>query len=150
MKMSPELKKAQENMQPGNITADGFLGDEDRPIVDIIEADEEEMNKLEIDYAGLVSLMKYFTEEGKKGLGEPITVDDKYIVKVDETRGFLPCPFEDGIFRKLNTTVTNKNNNLSISYSDLTIHLLEKHHFHQGKGSSFRIEPKQIKMIFDI
>jgi hypothetical protein len=150
MKMTPELKKAFENMQPGVITADGFLGDDDRFLVDIIEKDEEKMNELELEYDTVVKKMRYFMEEGRKGLGESVKVDNKWLVRVDEARGFLPCPFEDGIFRKINVTITNLDINESLTYSDLVVHLLEKHHFHQGLGSFFRIEPKKIKLIFDI
>ena len=53
MKMTPELTKAQENMRPGEITADGFLGNDKRPLVDIIEADEERLQSLEVELLGL-------------------------------------------------------------------------------------------------
>ncbi len=39
MKMTPELRRAQDNMAPGVISASGFLGHDTRPIADIIEAD---------------------------------------------------------------------------------------------------------------
>jgi len=38
MKLTPEYASAQESMKPGKITAEGFLGDDDRNIVDIITA----------------------------------------------------------------------------------------------------------------
>lgn len=148
MKMTPELKKAKDNMQPGEITSEGFLGDDKRELVDIIEQDEEMMETLGIDYTDLAEKMHYVMNEGRKGLGEPTKVDGKWDVRVDESRGFLACPFEDGIFRKINVIVKNMENNEEIIFTDMSVHLLEKHHFHQGKGTNFRLNPKKLKKVF--
>jgi hypothetical protein len=150
MKMSPELQKAQENMTPGIITADGFMGDDHRPLVDIIEADEERFQSLGLTFEQTAEKMTRLLAEGRKGLGDPITVDDRWLVKVDEARGFLPCPFEDGIFRKITATVTLKRSQRTISYSELSLHLLSVHHFLEGKGSSFRLEPEEIKQVLEL
>jgi hypothetical protein len=151
MKMSPEFTRAQENMQPGVITSDGFLGDDSRPLVDIIAADEGEMKRVGLDFDETVELMRHLLDEGRKGLGEPVTVDGKWIVQVFEARGFLASPFEDGIFRKINAQVTRvvdgKPGTESILYSDLSLHLIEKYHFFQGRGASFRLTPGEIKKV---
>jgi hypothetical protein len=154
MWMSPEYAKAQENMQPGEITADGFLGDDNRPIVDIIQADEGEMSRLGVSFEDAVARMRYLMREGQKGLEEPVTVGDRWIVRVSEARGFLPSPFEDGIFRKVNAEVEHAPDGNSTGdrlwYTELSLHLMEKYHFLQGKGSSFRIEPSQIKKVLEL
>ena len=89
MKMSPKYTKAQANMEPGVITSDGFLGDDRRPIVEIISDDEAGMKRAGLDFDETVALMRHLMEEGRKGLGEPVTVDGKWIVQVFEARGFL-------------------------------------------------------------
>jgi hypothetical protein len=154
MKMSPEYKKAQDNMQPGVITADGFLGDDNRNIVDIIEADEEEFARLGLDFDEVVERLRHLLEEGRKGLGEPVTIDGKWIVTTTEARGHLASPFEDGIFRKVNAYIehapggTPDGTNLLVS--DLALHLLEKNHFLQGRGAPFRMEPETIKAVLEL
>ncbi|WGS64029.1 hypothetical protein [Marinitoga aeolica] len=150
MKMTPEFQKAQANMQPGIITADGFLGDDDRNLIDIIIEDEELLSSLNCDVETIIEKLKYLKEKGEKGLGEPITVDGKWEVQVGEARGHLPCPFEDGIFRKVVTKVVNLKNNESIIFSDLSLHLIEKHHFFQGKGSPFRLDPAKLVRVLEI
>lgn len=147
MKMTPEQIKAQENMKPGKITADGFLGDDDRNIVDIIQEDEASFARLGLDFKEVAEFMRKLVKEGLKGLGESI-VHGKWEIKIDEARGFLPCPYQDGVFRKRVATVKNLKNNEQIIFSDLSIHLLEKHHFLQGRGSKFRLEPEKIKKAF--
>jgi hypothetical protein len=154
MKMSPEYKKAQDNMQPGVITADGFLGEDNRNIVDIIEADEEEFSRLGLEFEAVVERLRHLLEEGRKGLGEPVTVDNSWIVTTTEARGHLASPFEDGIFRKVNALIEHapggKSDGRTLLISDLSLHLMEKNHFLQGRGASFRIEPEQIKRVLDL
>jgi hypothetical protein len=154
MKMGPVYQKAQQNMQPGVITSDGFLGDDPRPVVDIIEADEEKMAALGLEFDDVVSRLRQLLEAGKKGLGEPVTIENRWIVRVDEARGHLASPFEDGIFRKVNATVQKAPGGTptgeTLLFSELALHLIDKHHFFQGKGSPFRIEPERLKAILEL
>jgi hypothetical protein len=150
MKMSPEYVRAQENMRPGVITSDGFLGDDTRPIVEIIADDEAHIESLHLDFETVGEQMRRLMDEGRKGLGEPVTIE-KWIVQIFEARGHLPSPFQDGIFRKVNAKVTLAESGSptghSLLYSDLSLHLLEKYHFLQGRGSAFRLEPRTIKRV---
>ena len=150
MKMSPEYTKAQENMQPGVITSDGFLGDDTRNIVDIIEADEEEFARLGLDFDHVVATLRNLMEAGRKGLGEPVTIEDRWVVTTSEARGHLASPFEDGIFRKVNALIKNTADESELLVSDLSLHLIEKNHFLQGKGAPFRIEPEAIKKVLEL
>ena len=137
-------------MQPGVITADGFLGDDRRPIVDIIADDEAHLQRLHLDFDEVAQRMHHLLDEGRKGLGEPVTVE-RWIVQVDEARGHLASPFEDGIFRKINARVTlvedGKPSGKAILYSALSLYLMEKYHFLQGTGSSFRLDPAAIRQV---
>jgi len=147
MKMTPELKKARENMEPGIITAEGFLGTDSRNLSTIIDEDTQLLRNFNLDSADLAAKLRYFMEEGRKGLGEPRTVDGIWLVKIDEARGVLPCPWEDGIFRKVNVTVARKETGEEIVFTDLSIHLLEVHGFLEGRGSSFRLEPESVRNV---
>ncbi|MBN2735879.1 MAG: hypothetical protein JXR70_02785 [Spirochaetales bacterium] len=150
MKLSPDQKKVSEKMRPGVITQGGFLGDDTRLLPEIIQKDEERMEYLKTDWDMVSKVLRRFLKEGKKGLGEPITIDEKWLVKVDESRGFLPCPFGDGLHRKTTVTLKNKTNDKSLVYTALTLHLLKNHHFLQGKGSFFRLEPDTLKEVLEL
>ncbi|MFW6214663.1 MAG: hypothetical protein ACOC45_01830 [Alkalispirochaetaceae bacterium] len=151
MWMTPEYKKAQENMQPGVITSDGFLGDDSRNILEIINDDEQEMSRLGLDFDEAADKLRELLNKGREGLGEPMTVEDNWIVQVYEARGRLPSPFEDGIFRKVNAQIEyapgGKRAGEQMLVSDLSLHLMKKWHFLQGKGSSFRIDPLKLKKV---
>ncbi|MCG8453565.1 MAG: hypothetical protein MI717_10340 [Spirochaetales bacterium] len=150
MKMTPELRKAQENMSPGYITAEGFLGNDRRSLSTILDEDAQVMRKLGIDPVAVAQQLRHFMEEGRKGLGEPRTVDGEWLVKTDEARGKLPCPWEDGVFRKINVTVERKDTGEKIFYTDLSIHLLEAHGFLEGRGSTFRLNLESIKHVLKL
>ncbi|WP_455383713.1 hypothetical protein [Salinispira pacifica] len=154
MKMSPEYVKAQANMQPGVITQDGFLGNDNRNLTDIIEQDEELMTSVGLEWETVVSRMRHLLKEGRKGLGEPVTVDGNWLVQVSEARGFLASPFEDGIYRKVNAEVQlapgGKPTGDKLYYSELSLHLLDKFHFLQGRGSPFRLEPATVKKVLEL
>ncbi len=147
MKMTPEMLRAQERMAPGVITAQGFLGYDPRNVAEIIAEDEYYCALHDIEIDRLVAKMRELQEAGQMGLGEAITVAPYWEVRVNEARGVLPCPFSDGVYGKINTIVKDKQSGRELVFSDLTTHLIEAHHFFQGKGSPFRNEPEDYVRI---
>jgi hypothetical protein len=152
MKMTEELKKAQANMQAGVLTLEGFLGFDHRDLATIIQHDEEKFARLNLDWEIVAKTMRDILKKGSDGLGEPITIEP-WLVRVDETRGTLPSPWTgDGIFHKVNCEVRRLNKDGKpegkiMLYNELSLHLFEKHHFLQGRGSHFRLEPADIKTV---
>ncbi len=136
-------------MTPGLITAEGFLGNDRRNLSTIIDEDALIMGRLGIDPVEVASRLHHFMDEGRKGLGEPVTVDEKWLVKSDEARGKLACPWEDGVFRKVNVTLERKDTGEKVFFTDLSIHLLEAHGFLEGRGSSFRLNLEILKHVLE-
>ena len=94
--------------------------------------------------------MRHLLEEGRKGLGEPVTVDDRWIVQVYEARGFLASPVRgrhlpQGERAGLAQERRRQGKIGRLLYSELSLHLMEKYHFLEGHGSSFRLDPHDIK-----
>ena len=153
MKMTEEWKQAQAQMQAGVITVEGFLGFDQRNLAEIIQHVEEEMSRLKLDWDSVSTKMRELLKKGSAGLGEPTTVDKTWLVRVDETRGTLPSPWTgDGIFHKVNCEVRRLNKEGKpegkiLLFNELSLHLFEKHHFLQGRGSHFRLEPADIKAV---
>ena len=147
MKMTQAMHKAQDNMKAGVITAEGFLGDEKISIRDMIARDEGEMVKAGLDYVETAEKLSYFLKEGKNGLGEPVTVDENWLVQVVDPRGQLACPFEDGIYHKATAEIILKATGEKFIVTDLSIHLFLEHHFIEGIGSQFRLDPHVVKRV---
>lgn len=153
MKMTEDFKKAQENMKAGVLTVEGFLGYDPRNLAEIIQHDEEEFARLNLDWEVVAAKMRELLKKGSDGLGEPISVERTFLVRVDETRGTLPSPWTgEGIFHKVNCEVRRLNKEGKpegkiLLYNELSLHMFEKHHFLQGRGSHFRMEPADIKTV---
>ncbi|WP_319562464.1 hypothetical protein [Marispirochaeta sp.] len=151
MKQTQQMKRAQANMAPGVLTLDGFLGRDQRHLVDIIIEDEAAVQRLDVSHEAIAARMQLLRDGGEKGLGEFVTVEPGILVRVDSVRGKLPCPFEDpGLFEKTTTTVRNERNGKEVSYSDLHIHLIGEHGFYEGKGFPFRLEPEKLVETLEV
>lgn len=154
MKISPADREAFQRMTPGIITAAGFLGDDPRAPERIIEEDAMFFDELGLDFDAVADRLQELARRGEAGLGEPITVG-KLLVQSGDARGMLPCPWEDGFFHKNAVSVNPSDVPLEscvegedmLIYSELSIHMLRVHHFCQGRGSPFRLEPSLIKRL---
>jgi hypothetical protein len=150
MKQTPQLARIQQKMAPGVITRDGFLGEDRRNLVDILTTDDGEVRRLGYSHQDLAQRMVDLRDAGLAGLGEFLDVEPHYEVRVDSVRGKLPCPFGDpGIFQKTNTTVRNRRLGREVTYTDLHIHLIGSHGFYEGRGSPFRLEPRELAEILE-
>lgn len=151
MKQTPQMKRAQANMAPGVITLEGFLGRDERHLVDIIIDDEAAVQRLNTTHEAIAERMRELRDKGAKGLGEYVTVEEGIAVQVYSVRGKLPCPFEDpGLYAKTTTTVRNERLDREISFSDLHLHLIGEHGFYEGKGFLFRLEPKALVEVLEV
>ncbi|MCX7025595.1 MAG: hypothetical protein NT080_13415 [Spirochaetes bacterium] len=146
MKNTGAEKNARERMRPGIITAGGFFGSDDRTIADIVQADEEEFRRLDLDFEKVAARLAEYRETGSRGLGEPVTVGRK-LVCTGDARGLLPCPFGDGAFHKNSMEVSDTETGERLVLSDLSIHLLGIHHFLQGRGCEFRLDPEVLSRM---
>jgi len=151
MKQTVQMKLIQEKMKPGVITRDGFLDPDRRNLIDILIEDDEKVKRMGLSHQQVAQRMLEFRDAGMRGLGEFISIEPHFEVRVDSVRGKLPCPFGDpGIFPKTNVTVRNLERNEEITYTDLHIHLIGSHGFYEGKGSVFRLDPKSLVDTLEI
>jgi hypothetical protein len=151
MKLSPEMKKVTANMQPGVITVNGFLGDDHRDLVQILDEDDNTVKKLGLTHQQIAAKMRELRDKGEAGLDEFIKIQPHFAVRVATVRGGIRCPFEDkGLIPKSNITVRNLETGEDITYTDLCIHFIEKHGFYQGKSSLYRNSPEKIARVLEI
>lgn len=150
MKQTAELTRAQGNMRPGCITLKGMLGTDSRDLIDILIDDDAEVQRLGVSHVAIAARMQALRDQGLRGLGNCITVEDHFQVCDGSVRGKLPCPFEDGVFAKTYIEVTNTRIGRSITYTDLHIHMIKAHGFYEGKGSPFRLDPHALVEILEV
>ena len=148
MKEPPQTKKLEAVLRSSKLVAGGFMGDDPRSVSEIIDADMLELSMSGYTAEQLGSRMREITNAAIAGLENWVKIDEHREAKVDEAKGRLVCPWpHPGRFAKRVTTVRLIDSGETIKWSDLNIHLIEKHGFFEGKGSSFRIEPKKLADI---
>jgi hypothetical protein len=142
MKESPQTKNLEKLLRSSKLVAGGFMGVDARSVYEIIDADMAELSRLRFTAKQVVERMQQITDIAIPGLGTWVKLDEQRQVKIEEAKGWLICPWpHPGKFAKRITTVSITKSGVSISWSDLNIHLIGEHGFFEGKGSNFRIEP---------
>jgi hypothetical protein len=151
MKQTPDLVKVQENMRAGQITGPGFLGNDERNLVDIISEDTLKVEELGLTNEIIACKLEMLMHQGEKGFGSPVNVDNTFIVIVEESRGYIPCPFRHGhLSKKVNINVRNLSTRKEIDYTPISIHLIREHGFYQGKGSIYRLDPVETAKLLEL
>jgi hypothetical protein len=139
------MQKLEAMLRSSVFAAGGFMGTDTRPATEVVEADAAALSRLGVTVERLADRMQEITEAAIKGLGNWVNVGSGCEARVDEARGWIPCPWSDGHrFRKRVTTIKRRDSGRTVQWSDLSIHLIGKHTFFEGKGSTFRIEPTEL------
>lgn len=150
MKKTPDQEKLEQMLRSGKLVAGGFMGHDQRSVYEIIEADNAELERYGVTAHQVAQRMREITETAKAGLGNFVEVNDRQEAAVYEAKGFNISPWpEAGRFPKRVTTLKDKQTGESIRWSDLNIHLVDKHSFFEGKGANYRLEPaKLVQWLF--
>lgn len=142
MKRSPNMQRLEEILRSSKLVEGGFLGDDPRPVEEIIEADDAELARRNLTHEQLAERMAEITAKARPGLGTFVDVGEHLQAAVDDNRGQIVCPFpgETRVFKTV-TTVRRTDADRQVQYADLCTHMIGEHGFFQGRGSRFRIEP---------
>ena len=149
MEKSPRDERIESLLRSSKIVADGFLGFDQRPLQEIIDADVAELKELGCTAEKVAEKMQQLTEAARPMLGNPVQVGCLFVT-YEDFKGAIVCPWpHPGRFAKAITTVRREGSEQTIKWSDLNIHMIAEHGFFEGKGSAFRIEPTElVKIIF--
>ncbi|MEJ2704451.1 MAG: hypothetical protein P8Z79_18600 [Sedimentisphaerales bacterium] len=146
MKESPQDKSLDQILRSSRLVAGGFMGEDQREVFDVINADVGELARLGLEKEQLAARMHEITNLAVAGLGTWVRVGQHLEAQVDEARGALVCPWpHSGCFAKRITSLrSSKTGETLCRWSDLNIHLIGEHGFFEGRGSHFRIEPRRL------
>ena len=137
MKENPIDSKVRQDMQ------ERFLGSDTRLIAQIIESDEAELRAAGLGADELARAMRRLTEKGMESLGDEVQADG-FLVRVEEYMGQIGCPFKHAVREaKRNTTAVDPRGRV-MTWTDMSIPLIERHGFFQGEGSDYRLEPLEL------
>ena len=150
MKETPEERRIRQNFEEGTLSRSGFLGTDERHLHDIVLEDARTLERLGIDAKMFAHVLKRFIEIGKEGLESQVTYQN-YLIRVIWDRGKIPCPFGDpGVHSLITANVENIKSGKSLSYTQLSVHLIARHGFFGGRNSRFRIDPAEAAEILEL
>ncbi len=142
--MKNEIEKL---LEPGELSIDGFLGEDSRSIEEIIAADKAKFAELGITVADVIIKLEELEEKGKDIMEREQTVLGRYTVKVRDDRGPMPNPTGGKPLRKGDITIKDTKSGRSLRYNDLTILMLNEFGFCSGIGSEYRLDPAILKEV---
>jgi hypothetical protein len=130
----------------------GFLGPKEK-LLDVLAAD----NRYVVDELGLThqELAKHLHAMGTIGLWKQTRevkftyLGRRFTVKAGPTSGTQPSPFRDGTNSGNRVTVHNLDNGKKLEYALLVPYMIERYGFYEGKGTPYRVEPRQVAAVFD-
>ena len=145
MKPSPQSQRLEDILRGSAIVAGGFLGTDPRSVDEIIESDRAELFGLGVTPARIAARLREITALAVAGQGNTVSVGPGLEAMAWETRGRLPCPWpHPGRYGKTVVRLTETAGNRALMWSELNLHLIEAHGFFEGRGTKFRIEPREI------
>ncbi len=149
MKQTPEEIRIQKRMQPGAITLEGFLGDDNRHYHEIINDDALILNRLGISKEQISDKLQELTDlafESDEGL---LVLDDGTSVEYISVRGKMLSPFigqkpaPKGFVHYFDPV-----RNIRLRWSPLNIQMIRDYGFFEGKGSANRLDPGLLYKAF--
>jgi hypothetical protein len=143
--MHPDRKPPTRSLfEPGELARDGFMGRDERPILEIVRSDAEKLARCAAAAGEVADFLQSLIDEGKRGLEGPVVHGDG-VVRIHWARGMLPCPFgEPRLHPKITAVVTVPSPARTIRFSQLGVHLIREHGFFGGNASPYRLEPEEV------
>lgn len=144
MKQSPSEKNLRRNLGPSKFSAEGFLGQDLRPVDEIVADDLRALERSGVSLADLLGALRHAYETARQALGAEVEIRPGVTSVFYESRGRIPSPFRNGrSYEKGEAVVTDHASGRKMVLTDLGLALIERHGFFQGRGSRYRIEPAE-------
>lgn len=159
------LEDIERVMRPKRLSENGFL-DEKESLVELLEEDDRVVKEYGLTHKKIVeTIIRRLAPDVEKSSKFLETKDErtiktvsnngyyssqgKYFVETTHYKGTQPCPWKDSS-TSCDHFITHQETNKKIILSGLALHLIEKHHFYEGKTRRYRVDPKKIIEFFDI
>ena len=148
MKQNPVLARVQQRLAPGRLSRSGFLGQDPRPFDEIVDADLAELEAAGVRVTQVADLLDELHRRADEGLEAPCEAcGGRATVQLVEAMGRISCPFACG-FRSHKAVVHVHAGVVDLLFTPLQAHLIREHGFFQGRGSDFRLEPREVVALY--
>jgi len=150
MKQTPEEQRILQRMAPGVLCRAGFLGDDPRPLQEILDTDRAAVEAAGTTHEALARCLREAYEAAAMAFGADVPVaGGRLRATWHEAMGFLPSPFGGGVrFPKGEVELVDPEAGRTLRYTPLSIHLIAERGFYQGRGGRYRLEPAEVARLF--
>ncbi len=141
-----------EKLKPHGSSTCGFLG-KDETLEEVVERDAKTLDELGITHQEIADRLKALTsgwEDGEQVKPGKRMVEGKYILRNTGWLGYQYCPWGDDEKTSRDWGIENTQNGFRIEFSGLLPHLIEKHKFFEGRGTSYRLDPLETVLALDM
>jgi hypothetical protein len=142
----------EKDMRPGAWSSAGFLGPHEN-LLDVLAQDNEvvlnELNTTHQEIALALRTMLAISDAQSGGDPRFVYKGKIWLVNVERWMDSQGSPFMDGTSTSIDVTITCVDNGKSIEYSALVPQMIERYGFYEGKGTKYRVEPRQIVDVLD-
>jgi hypothetical protein len=140
----------EKDMRPGVSSGQGFLGAKES-LLEILAEDNDFVNgELGLTHQELARHLHVLGKVAAKKKGEEIIYHGRaFKLTHFAFRGFQESPFKDGTKTNEEAVVLNVATGKKLRYSLLVPAMIERYGFYEGKGTSFRVDPRQVVEVLD-
>jgi hypothetical protein len=119
------------------------MGRDLRTVDEIIAADRRVLDEKGVAVETLAEALTHAYQKAQRALGADVSIRSGVVAVFHESMGKVPSPFKgDGVFAKGEAVIKDLASGQHIIVTQLGIALIERHHFFQGIGSRYRIDPE--------
>jgi len=136
------------DMRPGALSTAGFLGQDESLIEVLVEDNRYVVDELGLTHQELawhLRLLGYLPNKESGFLYKGRRFRSEYVGYL----GSQQSPFEDGTETNNETTIYNLDNGKEMWFSMLVPDMIERYGFYEGKGTKYRVDPREIVEVLD-
>jgi hypothetical protein len=147
------IKNLEKDMRPGAMSRLGFLGAEEsllgilaednRFVVENKKLTHQELAR-HLHLAGAVAI-----KHAQKDPYEFLYHGKRFKVTGQTFKNTIDSPFDDGTRTNCAANVWNVATGKTVSFSLLVPYMVERYGFYEGKGTTYRVDPRAILDVFD-
>jgi len=140
-------------MRPGALSRLGFLG-KDESLLEILAED----NRFVVETKGLShqELARHLhivgalaVKNAQKDPFEFLYHGKRFKATAQCFKGTIDSPFDDGTKTNCAANVWNVATGKTVAFSLLVPYMIERYGFYEGKGTTYRVDPRSILDVFD-
>jgi hypothetical protein len=143
------------DMRPGSSSTAGFLGadeklldllaDDNRYVVQTLRLTHQELAR----HLHALATIGWWQQKHHEETAPFVYRGRRFKVTLAATRGSQPSPFNDGTESGADATLENLDNGRTLKFALLVPYMIERYGFYEGRGTSYRVEPRQIVEVLD-